>query len=177
MSTWYEVVSGTDLEQGDLFFGCEVPVPRLDLSTQSPTATIEMQTRDVIVLTQSCDLMNGKALFVFVCQVLRLPDLEAVPNQKLGEFFRQKNNKEKIRRGEVVGYHMLASCLLDGFQQPILIVDFREINSLPFDYLRQVATTSQRRLRLMSPYREHLSQAFARMFMRVGLPADIPPFT
>jgi len=31
-------------------------------------------------------------------------------------------------------------------------------------------------LRLLSPYREHLSQAFARFFMRVGLPVDIPPF-
>jgi len=32
------------------------------------------------------------------------------------------------------------------------------------------------RLRLLPPYREHLAQAFARFFMRVGLPADIPKF-
>ena len=32
------------------------------------------------------------------------------------------------------------------------------------------------RLRLNPPYREHLSQAFARFCMRVGLPVDIPPF-
>ena len=25
-------------------------------------------------------------------------------------------------------------------------------------------------------YREHLSQSFARFFMRVGLPVNIPPF-
>ena len=31
-------------------------------------------------------------------------------------------------------------------------------------------------LRLLPPYGEHLSQAFARFFMRVGLPVDIPPF-
>jgi hypothetical protein len=30
------------------------------------------------------------------------------------------------------------------------------------------------RLRLCPPYREHLAQAFARFFMRVGLPSDIP---
>ena len=29
---------------------------------------------------------------------------------------------------------------------------------------------------LLPPYREHLSQAFARFFMRVGLPLDIAPF-
>ena len=32
------------------------------------------------------------------------------------------------------------------------------------------------RWRLQSPFREHFSQAFARFFMRVGLPAAIPPF-
>jgi len=31
-------------------------------------------------------------------------------------------------------------------------------------------------LRLLSPYKEHLSQSFARFFMRVGLPIDIDPF-
>ncbi len=30
------------------------------------------------------------------------------------------------------------------------------------------------RLRLLPPYREHLSQSFARQFMRVGLPIDLP---
>ncbi len=31
----------------------------------------------------------------------------------------------------------------------------------------------QPRLRLLPPYREHLSQAFARFFMRVGLPVQV----
>jgi len=30
---------------------------------------------------------------------------------------------------------------------------------------------------LNSPYLEHLSQNFARYFMRVGLPSDLPDFT
>ncbi len=32
---------------------------------------------------------------------------------------------------------------------------------------------NQPRLRLLPPYREHLSQAFARFFMRVGLPVAV----
>ena len=36
--------------------------------------------------------------------------------------------------------------------------------------LRQRATP---RLRLLAPYREYLSQAFARFFMRVGLPQPV----
>jgi hypothetical protein len=31
-------------------------------------------------------------------------------------------------------------------------------------------------VRLLPPYREHLAQAFARFFIRVGLPVDVPPF-
>jgi hypothetical protein len=42
--------------------------------------------------------------------------------------------------------------------------------------VREFAHQMGDRLRLLPPYREHLSQAFARLFMRVGLPADIPPF-
>jgi hypothetical protein len=33
-----------------------------------------------------------------------------------------------------------------------------------------------KRLRLLPPYREHLSQAFARFFMRIGLPVHIDLF-
>jgi hypothetical protein len=40
--------------------------------------------------------------------------------------------------------------------------------------MRQRAVRAGDRLRLLPPYREHLSQAFARYFMRVGLPQDIP---
>jgi len=31
-------------------------------------------------------------------------------------------------------------------------------------------------LRMLSPYREHLAQGFARYFMRVGLPHDAKAF-
>ena len=57
---------------------------------------------------------------------------------------------------------------------PRQIVDFHEIFSLPLDFLSAwVRLYGGQRLRLLSPYREHLSQSFARFFMRVGLPEDI----
>lgn len=34
-------------------------------------------------------------------------------------------------------------------------------------------TEKKQRLRLLPPYREHLSQAFARYFMQVGLPVNV----
>jgi hypothetical protein len=54
------------------------------------------------------------------------------------------------------------------------VVDFHEVFSLPVSFLELWLKKANRpRLRLMPPYREHLSQAFARFFMRVGLPLDI----
>jgi hypothetical protein len=54
------------------------------------------------------------------------------------------------------------------------IVDFRELYTVPRGFLESLlAQRGQPRLRLLPPYREHLSQAFARFFMRVGLPAGV----
>ena len=57
-----------------------------------------------------------------------------------------------------------------------LLVDFRTVYGVHFDTLLDLIRKSTRRLRLLPPYREHLSQGFARFFMRVGLPVEIPPF-
>jgi hypothetical protein len=55
----------------------------------------------------------------------------------------------------------------------IHIVDFGRVFSLPMEYVQRHAENQGSRLRLRPPYREHLSQAFARFFMRVGLPQNI----
>jgi hypothetical protein len=52
----------------------------------------------------------------------------------------------------------------------------RRVYSLLVAFLRKTSLLNGRRLRLLPPYRENASQAFARFFMRVGLPVDIPPF-
>lgn len=55
----------------------------------------------------------------------------------------------------------------------IYIVDFHDIFTVPLPFLQGIAETGCGHLCLLPPYREHLSQAFARFFMRVGLPTDI----
>ncbi|MFO0177729.1 MAG: hypothetical protein ACK55P_11070, partial [Planctomyces sp.] len=57
------------------------------------------------------------------------------------------------------------------------VVDFGHIVSLPIDYLEDHAASLGVRWRLGSPFLEHYSQAFARFFMRVGLPSGIAQFT
>jgi len=76
----------------------------------------------------------------------------------------------------MVGFHVLNKCDLEGFRRDFRVVDFRRVHSLPLDFVRNMAIQSGDRIRLLPPYREHLSQAFARFFMRVGLPVDIPEF-
>lgn len=56
------------------------------------------------------------------------------------------------------------------------VVDFRQLFTLPKEFLEAFTSAAGQRLRLRSPYREHLAQAFARYFMRVGLPHDARAF-
>lgn len=172
---WYGVVMGDELEQGDFLFDCPVLEPTVDLVLnqvdQEGEIQATIQVYDVVLLSQSCDLVQGKLDLVLVCPHWPLSVFE-----QTDDFFRSSRGKEEIRRGNVPGYHMLSACGLDGFEQGIRIVNFRQVFGLPFDFIQQLASSQSLRLRLLPPYREHLAQAFARFFMRVGLPVDIPRF-
>jgi hypothetical protein len=83
---------------------------------------------------------------------------------------------EEARRGNLPGFHVLGECALPDFYREVRVVDFRRVYSLPLPFVRKLITETEKRIRLLPPYREQLAQAFARYFMRVGLPTDIPPF-
>ena len=54
------------------------------------------------------------------------------------------------------------------------VVDFHEVFTLPRPVLESLLTARDvPRLQFLAPYREHLSQSFARSFMRVGLPTSV----
>ena len=175
-SQWYEIITAAELQQGDLFQNCPVVLTPASLGfqveNQMPQEVVaQVKTYNVIVMSQSCDLVQHKLSWVLVCPCWALSELEAMDPR-----FKPPKMKEEVRRGHVPAYHMLAACNLEGFEHEIQTVDFRTVFSVPFDFLTRFARQLERRLRLCSPYREHLSQAFARFFMRVGLPSDIPPF-
>jgi hypothetical protein len=59
----------------------------------------------------------------------------------------------------------------------IRVVDFHDVFTVPRTFLELLLQQrGARRLRLRPPYREYLSQAFARFFMRVGLPQPVDAF-
>lgn len=126
------------------------------------------EERDLIVLSQSCDLVNQKVQNVLMCTLWYGSEFTS------GHLATPKG-LEDVRRGNLPAFHMLGECQEPGFQRELRIVEFHRTHSLPIQYIRERAATAPH-LRLLPPYREHLSQAFARYFMRVGLPVDIPPF-
>ena len=83
----------------------------------------------------------------------------------------------QILKGRFARYLMLAGSTDPEVALGVRIVDFGRIFSLPKRYVQEFVASQGRRLRICPPYREHLAQAFARFFMRVGLPQDIelPP--
>lgn len=92
-------------------------------------------------------------------------------------FLSTPKGMEEARRGNVPGAHVLNTCRVPGIEESeYRVVDFRRVHSLPLALVRQFAAAHSPRARLLPPYREHLAQAFARYFMRVGLPVDTPAF-
>lgn len=172
---WYTLVEGPDLLQGDFLDQCPILVPPDDFEIPRREEPVEIKVGvrpyNVVVMSHSCDLEQDKLDLVLLCPHWSLEQLTQV-----NDFFKSSNGKETLRRGNLPGYHLLAACELDKIRQDVRVVDFRTVYSLPHQFLKNFAAKSGSRLRLLPPYREHLSQAFARFFMRVGLPVDIPPF-
>ncbi len=167
---WYAIVDGKEpLLQGDFINSCPVVIPPGMIESSKVSA--EIIEYDVAIMSQSCDLEQKKVDLVLVCPIWHLSEFE-----ERSDFFKSKRGKETLRQGNVPGYHLLNKCEIKGFETEYLIVDFRSVYSVPFGFIFELARKRGRRLRLLPPYREHLSQAFARFFMRVGLPVDIPPF-
>ncbi len=96
--------------------------------------------------------------------------------ERVNPRFARKGMWNEVLKGRIEGLHLLASPAEPHNNREALVVDFREIYSLPYEYLVRRAVESGPRWRLRSPFLEHFSQAFARFFMRVGLPSTIPEF-
>jgi hypothetical protein len=90
--------------------------------------------------------------------------------------FAKKGKWNEVLAGRIEGLHLLASPTNPDNNREALVVNFREMYTLPYEYLLKHATDLDFRWRLKSPYLEHFSQAFARLFMRVGLPSAISRF-
>lgn len=168
---WYETITdSTHILQGDIIDSCPIYIPLSKKEIKKKRKKILVKEFNIIIMSQSCDLENPKVKLVIVCPVHNLSVFE-----KTNSFFASDKGKENLRRGNNPGYHLLDESSIEGHISEYKVVDFRNVYAVPKETLLELIEKEER-IRLVSPYREHLSQAFARFFMRVGLPSDIPPF-
>ena len=176
---WYEALTDSEqIRQGDFIRNCPILIPPADLNLGTDSDSIPyfnnitVRTLNTVVVSQSCDLENGKLENVLVCPVLTLTQwIASLPaDQQTGS--NRKRRIEDVRKGHLPAYHLLNKNE-DDEPNDFYVVDFRNVYGVNFDFLKGFAKKLGNRYRLLPPYREHLSQAFARFFMRVGLPNDI----
>ena len=100
---WYSEIPGeTPLEQGDLIVKCQIVEPSTEIQETDQDLKADIAEYDVVVMSQSCDLQAGKINLVLVCPFYSLTEISTCyPTYKSPEM------KEKLRRGNIVGYHLL----------------------------------------------------------------------
>lgn len=129
MELFWKRVNEADLRQGDYLLNCLIPVAifpgKKFLESEEPL-DIEIQEGDFIVITQSCDLENKKARLVALCPISTIAEFE-----KINPDFSKKGKWNEVRRGRIEGLHLLASPTEPENSRAALVVDFREIHSLP----------------------------------------------
>ena len=172
-ASWYTLTRGDVLEQGDILLDLPLVELPADFTWPQQEGEESEQTPLIhsvsgIIISQSCDLQHpGKLKFVAFCPIYKL---QSMPE------FEPRDKRNQLRQGKIVGYHLLNRCFIENYQSDYWVVEFTRIFSLPIQLTKRLAREQGDRLRLVSPYKEHLSQSFARFFMRVGLPSDIPEF-
>ncbi|MCC7429717.1 hypothetical protein IT568_02620 [bacterium] len=174
---WYKTLDQSDysLNQGDFIDSLPILKPLLDIDINQERNT-DVSEFNVVILTQSCDLANDKIEFVLVAPYYPMENFISEQHDTLKSNKEIKSFKEKVRLGFLPGYHLLNKCELENYSKDFSIVDFRNVYGVHIGFLREYTKKLGKRLRLLPPYREHLSQSFAKFFMRVGLPTDIPSF-
>ncbi len=169
MTSFWSKYEGDFLEQGDYLPGCWIPIVSEDFAPEKAQNEISVEQRNLIIVTQSCDLANEKNHLAALCPIYHLKHWE-----QLNPVFQKKGTWETVRKGRLEGLHMLGAFenLNDNYHS--LLVDFRQIFSLPVSYLRTHAGNLDHRWRLRPPFREHFSQAFARFLCVWGCPQRFP---
>ncbi len=187
---WYSSVEPKiRLTQGDLIFDCPLVGWKEEIGqiegareTEVLRQAVDAFAADTVVMTQACDLEHDKVANVVLCPHYSLSRYRGIWEE--AERGRNQNPSEKAWRrycGDIcdglIWNLAILNSLTDG---PVTtehrVVDFHEVFTAPRVFLEGlIAERNQPRLRLLPPYREHLSQAFARFFMRVGLPVPVTP--
>jgi hypothetical protein len=133
-------------------------------------------------MTQACDLEHQKVRNVVLCPHRPIAEVRQAWEERMRGMSQNPSAKawkrycEDIADGYVWNQVFLNSFPSEALASGLRLVDFHELYTVPREFLESLLQQrNESRLRLRPPYREHLSQAFARFFMRVGLPQPVNP--
>jgi hypothetical protein len=157
----YETVADdAPLTQGDLIDDCPILERRQPAAGSGVGLVAEEVHVRVIVLTQACDLVQGKASRVVVAVVHTAEDLVADGALKAPVI------RDQVRTHRVYGWYFLPA----GPTLPESIVDLRDLHTVPTTLLQELAADGKRLCRVVTPYREHMAQHFSTTYSRIALP-------
>lgn len=174
---WYEIVPAeASLEQGDFLDKYPIPIIPTELAKLASASegarldsTIPVKRYNLVVVTQSCDIPKlTDEDDLLLCPRENYEDAAADSNLA-GE-----SGWSQLVKGHVISLHIISESSLQGHTFPYQVIYLRKVFASPLRVAKTHALNQGPRVRLRPPYREHLGQAFARQFMRVGLPEDLP---
>jgi hypothetical protein len=186
--SWYSHVEAEiPLTQGDLISDCPViawAAGPLNLSGSEEGEVLKAATTavraDVVVMTQACDLEYNKVDNVIMCPHISVSEYRKAWEEEMKRLKQTPTKKawgrfcEDIRDGYIWNLSILNTGESGDLKTEHRVVDFHDVYTIPRSFRESLLKQRGRpRLRLNPPYREHLSQAFARFFMRVGLPVPV----
>lgn len=169
---WYERINNSeDLRQGDLIPNCPIIIPPSTIE-ENDENQFDVELMDVVILSQSCDLAQNKLEVVVVAWYYTLTEfIENLPEDEKQSKKARNKKREELRKGHLPAFHLLNKD--PNYFNDYLVVDFHYVFGIHINTLKNIAKKLKERNKLMPPYRERLSQAFAKYIMRVGLPQDI----
>lgn len=182
---WYETAHADGpLLQGDFVLSCPTLVLPASLAIfEADSLAVERRLQNAVIMTQSCDLSSKGVETVLLCPYYPFKQWiqrtagyikQAASGQSVTNLV--KKELESLAGGRRVAYHLLDKDEQVGFSD-YQVVELTAAFSVQRLVIEQLLSCQASRIRLNSPYREHLSQAYATVFMRVGLPKNITPLT
>jgi hypothetical protein len=169
---WYEFSDGQDLDQGDILRNVPYPVlPNTLESYVEPSkfTAIQVRLRPAIVVSHSCDIAENSGIrdaqHILFCAV-------SFEGDGTAESFFDKKIWNEIVSGKRKTVFPLHTCTLEPLGFNRAVVDLLDIWTLPTNVALEIAK-QQKPVRLLHPYRQEFSQAFARVHMRVEQPISI----
>lgn len=169
MGSSFGVAEDHFLNQGDVLLDYRLVFPDELVRDQQAEAEATPVLCNLIVLSPTCELVHEKLTRILTAPIYLEHEVATHPQAAL---LRSSTRLGLIREGFVPAMCMLGGCELDFLTSPWFLVDFRGFAQVSATHARQHAAERSVRPRLCPPFREYLSQALARFFMRIAVPDE-----